>query len=192
MLVLRIPDPSIVLLVGTAGAGKTTFAARRFAPGEILSSDAFRARIAGDEADQRATKPAFAALHRALASRSRRGLLTVVDATNLHASARRAIGRRARAAGLPTVAIVLDVPLRTAAARNQLRPGRSVDASVVRQQRDLLDLVLARDALASEDHALVAVLDAVTADLVRIDRVPWTFAADVRGETARPDLSGGR
>ena len=45
---ILVPDPSLVLLVGAAGAGKTTFAARHFAPDEVLSSDAYRAVVSGD------------------------------------------------------------------------------------------------------------------------------------------------
>ena len=46
-LILRLPDPALVVLVGAAGAGKSTLAARWFAPGEILSSDACRGLVAG-------------------------------------------------------------------------------------------------------------------------------------------------
>ena len=79
----RSPTPRLVVLVGAAGSGKSTFAARHFAPDEVLSSDAFRALIAGDPADQSATRAAFSALHRALARRLAQGRLTVVDATSV-------------------------------------------------------------------------------------------------------------
>ena len=91
MVDLVIPDPCLVVLVAAAGAGKSTFAARHFDPAEILSSDAYRARIAGDEADQRATRAAFEQLHRDLEQRLADRRLTVVDATNVERSARLAL-----------------------------------------------------------------------------------------------------
>ena len=132
MLVLTIPDPSLIVLIGAAGSGKSTFAARHFHPSEILSSDAFRALIAGDEGDQTATRAAFGRLHRELARRLADGWLTVVDATNVERSARRALIARARVAGLPAVAIVLDLPAATVLARNAARTGRVVDESAAR------------------------------------------------------------
>jgi Predicted kinase len=61
---IRLPDPCLVVLIGPAGAGKSTLAARLFPLDAVLSSDTFRAVVSGDEADQRATKTAFAILHR--------------------------------------------------------------------------------------------------------------------------------
>jgi protein phosphatase len=129
--VLDLPDPSLVVLIGAAGAGKTTFAARHFEPAEILSSDAYRALISGDEADQRATPAAFKRLHETLQRRLANRLLTVVDATNAERWARRTLLVRAEAAGLTATAIVLDLPQATILARNASRSGRVVDARVV-------------------------------------------------------------
>jgi protein phosphatase len=126
-----IADPSLVVLVGPAGAGKSTFAARHFTPAEILSSDALRALIAGDEADQQATRAAFAVLHRRLRTRLMAGRLTVVDATNVERTARRPLVSRARAARLPAIAIVFDLPAEIVRAQNTSRRGRVVDDAVV-------------------------------------------------------------
>ena len=131
MVDLVIPDPCLIVLVAAAGAGKSTFAARHFDPAEILSSDAYRARIAGDEADQRATGAAFEQLHRTLEQRLADRRLTVVDATNVERSARLALVTRAATAGLPAIAIVLDLPSTTVLSRNAGRSPRVVDERVV-------------------------------------------------------------
>jgi protein phosphatase len=123
---IRLPVPSLVVLAGAAGSGKSTFAARHFAPADVLSSDAFRALIAGDPTDQQATRPAFAALHRELRRRLVAGRLAVVDATSVSRRARSALLREARTAGVPAVAIVLDLPPDVVLARNRERSGPSV------------------------------------------------------------------
>ncbi len=134
MTTIEVPDPSLVLLVGAAGAGKTTFAARHFAPDEVLSSDAYRALVSGDEANQKVSRVAFSILHRDLERRLRAGQLTVVDATNVEPRNRRELIRRARTAGLPVVALVLDLHPAVVLARNATRSapggrgGRSVAA----------------------------------------------------------------
>lgn len=133
MIELVVPDPSVVVLVAPAGAGKTTFAARHFDATEILSSDAYRARVAGDEADQQATRAAFRLLHLDLERRLTEGRLTVVDATNVERSARRALLSRAEAANVPAVAIVFDLPPAVIVARNAGRQARVVDEGVVRR-----------------------------------------------------------
>ncbi len=169
---IRLPDPCLVVLIGAAGAGKSTFAARHFGPGEVLSSDAFRERLAGDAADQRATRPAFAALHRALRPRLAAGRLTVVDATNVTRPARAALLRDAAAAGVPAVAIVLDLPPDLVLARNAGRP-RVVPEDAVRRHLAHLDRALDGAGLAREGFtATIRLLNPDAVAAVRVEREP--------------------
>jgi predicted kinase len=153
--VIRLPDPCLVVLIGAAGSGKTTLAARLFEAEAVLSSDAHRALVSGDEADQAATKAAFSILHRRVVRRLADGRTTVVDATNVLAHARRSLVRRAVQAGVPAVAIVLALEPRIVRARNATRPGRIVPEAVVARQLDDLERTLRRDSLASEGFAAV-------------------------------------
>jgi protein phosphatase len=169
---LRLPDPCLVVLAGAAGAGKSTFAARHFAPGEVLSSDAIRAHVAGDPTDQRATPAAFAALHRALRRRLASGLLTVVDATNVRPMARRALLREAAVAGVPAVLVVLALDARLVHERNASRPGGLAvpPEAVERHLADLAALV-AQAGAGHEGFARVLVLrDPGEVNAVRVVR----------------------
>ena len=185
---ITLPDPSLVVLMGPAGAGKSTFAARHFGPSEILASDAFRARIAGDEADQSATRPAFGILHRAVARRLAAGRLTVVDATNVHHAARRSLVRRAIAASVPAIAIAIDLPIGVCLARNAAR-GRVVPPDVVERQALLLRDALDQPAgLASEGFdAWHVIASAADLDAVAIARVPGSTTPRTEGRAAPID-----
>jgi len=154
-MVIELPEPCLVVLVGAAGAGKSTLAARLFARDEVLSSDAQRALLTGDEADQAVTKTAFAILHRQLAQRMAAGRTTVVDATNVTSFARRSLVRRATAAGVPSVAIVLDLAPALVLARNATRLGRIVPEAAVRRQLADLARSLRRGDLESDGFAAV-------------------------------------
>ena len=139
---LLLPADALVLLVGIAASGKSTFADRHFAPTEILSSDSLRAIIADDASAQGATDDAFDLLHRILAMRLRRGRLTVVDATNVEAWARAELLAAARRHRRPAVAIILDVPIAVALERNATRAApRPPPAALRRQHRWLTDSI---------------------------------------------------
>jgi predicted kinase len=133
-IVIELPEPCVVVLIGAAGAGKSTLAARQFAPSEILSSDAFRAMVSGAESDQRATRTAFSILHRQLDRRLLAGRTAVVDATNVTLHARRVILRAAESARVPVIAIVLDLDPEIVLRRNAARMGRVVPEDAVRHQ----------------------------------------------------------
>lgn len=158
----ELPPDALVLLVGISGSGKSTWAARRFARHEILSSDDFRALVSGDAADQSASADAFRLLHLAARARLRRGLRTVVDATNLTAHARRQLLTAARAAGRPALALVFDVPLERCLAQNDRRAGRRVPEPVIREQHRQLQA--ARRVLGEEGFAAVATITASELD----------------------------
>lgn len=169
---LVVPGHALIVLIGAAGSGKSTFAARHFRPSEVLSSDAFRAMVADDEADQRATPAAFDLLHRAAAHRLARARLTVVDATNVTASDRRGLLALARARGRPAVAILFALPEAIARARNLGRDGRVVDPAVVARGSALAAALAARpERLLGEGFQAVHVLRNVdTIDRLQIVR----------------------
>ncbi len=151
-----LPDPCLVVLVGPAGSGKTTLAARHFAPDEILASDAFRARLGSGEDDQAASRRAFSALHAAVARRLVAGQLTVVDATSVWRRARDGLLRRARWATVPAVALVLDLPEADCLAGDRLRHGRHVEPGVIHEQwLALQESLRAPGGLAAEGFASV-------------------------------------
>ena len=139
---IEIRDPTLVVLVGAAGSGKSTFAARHFEAAEILSSDAFREILTGNAADQRATKTAFSIIHREVSKRLAAGRTVVVDATNVEPHARRALLTRARLAEARAVAIVFALPLDVVLARNAARSGRVVDPEIVDRHVDRLEATL--------------------------------------------------
>jgi protein phosphatase len=172
MTAIGLPADALVVLVGASGAGKTTFAARCFRPTEILSSDAFRAIVADDEADQGATQAAFELLHLAARRRLERGRLTVVDATNVSRRARAALVAHARSAGRPAVAIVLDFSTEVCRTRNSARPDRRVGDDVIDRQLGELRRSLAapHGLLAESFDAVHRFTDPVELERASIDR----------------------
>ena len=192
---LTIPDFSLVVLMGASGSGKSSFAARHFAPTEILSSDHYRGVVADDETDQSATADAFDVLYAIAAKRLAARRLTVIDATNLRAEDRKhavALARRYHA--LPIV-FVVNTPEAVCIERNKARPDRQFGAQVVRNHVQLLRKSLGRSlgGLAREGFRVVHALadpDAMAAAEVvreplftdrRTDHGPFDIIGDVHG-----------
>jgi protein phosphatase len=137
-MTIAIPKLSLVVLVGASGSGKSTFARSHFLPTEILSSDFCRGLVSDSENDQDATNDAFEVLHFIAAKRLAAGRLTVIDATNVQATARKPLVELARRFHVLPVAIVLDLPEVLCQERNRERPDREFGPHVIRrQQRDL-------------------------------------------------------
>lgn len=133
-MTLAIPELSLVVLIGPSGSGKSTFARKHFKPTEVLSSDFCRGLVSDDENDQSSTKEAFEVLHFIASKRLAAGKLTVIDATNVQAEARKPLVALARQFHVLPVAIALNLPERICAGRNSSRADRSFGPHVVRSQ----------------------------------------------------------
>jgi len=135
---IKIPELSLVVLIGTSGSGKSTFARKHFKPTEVISSDYCRGLVSDDENDQSASKEAFELLHYIAAKRLSGGRLTVVDATNVQPELRKPLVALARAHDCLPVAIVINTSPRTCQDRNTLRQDRDFGEHVIRIQHQQL------------------------------------------------------
>jgi protein phosphatase len=131
---LDVPDPSLVVLIGASGSGKSSFAREHFLATEVISSDFCRGLVADDENDQAATADAFAVLQFIASRRLAQPRLTVIDATNVQRESRRSLIELAKQHDLFPVAIVLDLPEAVCQARNRGRADRDFGAHVVPRQ----------------------------------------------------------
>jgi len=189
---IKIPEFSLVVLIGASGSGKSSFAKKHFKRTEILSSDECRALVSDDENNQAATDDAFELLFYLAGKRLKNGLLTVIDATNTQKPSRNALIQLAKTYHCLPVAIVLDLPEDICEARNKLRPDRKFKGHVIRQQQQQLRKALR--GLKKEGFRSVAVLktpeevDAVTAftreklyNDKRDESGPFDIIGDVHG-----------
>ena len=181
-MIIRIPEPSLVLLIGPSGSGKSTFAHRHFKPTEILSSDFCRGLVSDDETDQAATNDAFEVLRFIAAKRLAAGKLTVIDATNVQIDARKPLLELAREYHCLAAALVFKMPAKLCQERNETRPDRDFKPHVVRQQNQQLRRSL-RGLKREGFRNFVYVMSTQEAvEAAQVERQPlWTNRTDEHG-----------
>jgi protein phosphatase len=142
MVTLNVPQVCLILLVGASGSGKSTFARQHFGLYEVISSDVCRALITDDPGNQQATAAAFHLVRYIARLRLAAGRLVVIDATNVHSSARKRMLRVGSSNRVPAVAVVLDMPTELCLAQNRLRENRLVpDEAVLSQVAQLQESI---------------------------------------------------
>jgi F420-dependent oxidoreductase-like protein len=122
--VLRLADPSLVVLVGPSASGKSTWAAEHFAADQIVSSDRLRAMVGEGERDVAASADALALVDTIVEARLRRRLTTVVDTLGFDDARRASWLALARRHDVPTVAVAFDTPAGECRRRNSARNDR--------------------------------------------------------------------
>jgi alkanesulfonate monooxygenase SsuD/methylene tetrahydromethanopterin reductase-like flavin-dependent oxidoreductase (luciferase family)/predicted kinase len=188
---VQIPDPALVLLVGAAGSGKSTWAAARYRDVEVVSSDTLRAVVGSGTADLDSSTDAFVLLDQIVEGRTRRGLTVVIDSLGLDPARRRSWAEMGRGSDLPLIAVVFDTPATVCRARNasrdrpvpaavlsaQLRRMREVGAELEREGWDVR-VVSADQPAPPAAPALVATVISTARDdaprvMLQIGRFPW-------------------
>ncbi len=179
---IKIPELSLVVLVGSSGSGKSSFARKHFKPTEILSSDFCRGLVSDNENDQTCSDDAFDILHKIASTRMKRGKMTVIDATNVNPQDRAELVKLAREHYVLPVAIVFDMPWQLCHDRNEQRLDRQFGKHVVMRHTSQLRRGL-RSLRKSEGFTNVHILTSVEAvDAVEIVRQPlWNNKKDEHG-----------
>lgn len=190
-MIIRIPQLSLVALIGSSGSGKSTFGRKHFLGTEVISSDACRGLVADDENDQSATGDAFEVLYFIVRKRLAAGRMTVVDATNVRPEDRKRLVELAREYHVLPSAIVFDLPESVCQTRNQARPDRDFGPHVIRNQQQTLRRGLR--GLEREGFRNVSVLrsveevDAATVERTKVwndrreEHGPFDLIGDVHG-----------
>ena len=179
---IRLPDPTLVLLIGPSASGKSTWAAEHFASDHVVSSDRMRALVGESEHDLAASTTAFALLDQVVGVRMERQLTTVVDTLGLDGDRRRSWRELAERHGVPCVAVAFDTPAAECRRRNAARRHR-VPTDVLSGQ--LRTYAQTRPRLAEEGFA-----DVLAPEPVRV--VPAAIAAaarSVREDAPEPETS---
>jgi protein phosphatase len=133
-----IPNFCLVVLIGSSGSGKSTFAKRHFIKTEIVSSDFCRGLVCDDENNQIVSEHAFDLLHYIVEKRLLIGRLTVVDATNVNERARRELLNIAARNNSLATAIVFNISGDICRERDKRRADRYVGENVIRNHTQLL------------------------------------------------------
>jgi predicted kinase len=135
--IIQVPRRTLLVLCGPAGSGKSTFAAQRFIPTNIVSSDYCRAMICDDENNQLVNRDTFELFHYIIQKRMFLGRFTVADSTALQPDARRKLRELSRRSGYLGCLLIFNVPPEVCLERDKIRH-RIVGERVVAYHAGLL------------------------------------------------------
>lgn len=148
-LYITLPQRTLIVLCGPAGAGKSTFARNLvhanqhtgFAPTMIISSDYCRSVIFDDEASQLANREAFDLFHFIIAKRMRQNRTTIADSTAITWDARRNLLELARRYNYHTCLFIFNIAPDICLRHEQQRQ-RRVGADVINYHFGQLQQIL--------------------------------------------------
>jgi predicted kinase len=153
--------PTLIMLIGLAGCGKSTFARKFHGNIAVHSSDALRAEMFGDENDNSRNNELFIELHKRIKNDLRNGKSVVYDATNIKKKLRVAFLRELNME-CNKECIVIAETIDTCLKRNAMRERKVPEEAIYRMRKqfqppwysegwDKISLVIGE---ATEDYTL--------------------------------------
>jgi len=172
-------EAALIVLVGPSGGGKSTWAAAHFDPTEIVSSDALRVELTGQQERQDKNRQVFDEFFRRILARLVAGQRVVADAQHLAQGERKKTAKIGKDLGVPVYYVVVNRPLiskvKTAGWRStQFMKGKNIVEAYEETYQAVLPVIKTGDGLAK------AVLFAETDD-IRVAPMP---AVQVEWETS--------
>ena len=140
-MLIQVPPRTLLVLCGSACSGKSTFAARRYIPTMIVSSDFCRALICDDAANQGVNRDTFDLFYYIIHKRLFQQRFTVADSTALYLEARLKLIDLAHRHNYFTCLLIFNTPESLCAERNRQRE-RKVDDAVMPYHARLLQQTL--------------------------------------------------
>lgn len=136
-ITIQFPQRTLLVMCGPACSGKSTFAAQRFMPTMIVSSDFCRALICDDTTNQSVNRDTFDLFYYIINKRLFQQRFTVADSTALYQEARFKLLDIARRHNYFTCLLIFNISEAVCAERN-LNRERKVDATVIPYHAKLL------------------------------------------------------
>lgn len=137
MEIPKIENPTLYILIGVPGCGKSTYAEELAQKSErgiaLVSSDQIRKSLYGNESCQDNPKKVFSIAHQAIIDQLQKGYDVIFDATNIYAKNRKDLILKVCfevTKPVRFVAIYFDTPIETCIARQDLRE-RKVPTKVI-------------------------------------------------------------
>lgn len=137
MEIPKIDNPTLYILIGVPGSGKSTYAEELYEKSErgitLVSSDQLRKSLYGNESCQDNPKKVFTLIHKIVIRELEHGFDVIFDATNIYAKDRMNLIEKVCCEvtkEVRFVAIYFDTPIETCVTRQELRR-RKVPTKVI-------------------------------------------------------------
>lgn len=145
MEIPKIDNPTLYILIGVPGSGKSTYAEELYQKSErgiaLVSSDCIRKSLYGNESCQDNPKKVFTLAHKIIVDQLAHDFDVIFDATNIYAKDRMDLIRKVCfevKKEVRFVAIYFDTSIETCIARQDLRE-RKVPAKVIEKMNRQID-----------------------------------------------------